>query len=450
MTNINIVIPAAGIGSRFLDYGFKETKFLLPIDKNLKPMINGAINTLITNSKNEFKFTFIFILRLNDKNKDEKLEEYLKNICLQENYNVFIKWIDYVTEGPASSAYLVKDLVNNNDPLIISNSDQILNWDFSDFYDKCVKYDGCVLTYNPPYNFNIGDKDKHSFVKFDENNIPIEFVEKIAISKEALIGVHYYKTGIIFLNAYEYIYNNNIRAPNGEFYLSYTYQGLINMGYTVGTYKLPDNNYFYPVGEPIDYFNYYNKNCPIYKSNLNRENRYIIEDKLKEYMNYFSIHFASKNEKINLNGKLFILINGKTNIDKQIFILNNYDIIFLEDSSYIIFNLNENHSNEILNIKDYTRGWLVGDFKPSIENNKIVEFGYLSHKKNSLWDYHYHKESIEINILVKGAMKINNIEYIKNDLFIIDKNVISCPLFLDDCEIICIKLPSSPKDKYIV
>jgi dTDP-glucose pyrophosphorylase len=450
MNNINIVIPAAGIGSRFLEYGFKETKFLLPIDKKLKTMINEAINTLVMNSNNELKFTFIFILRITDKNKDRKLEEYLKNICIQKKYDVFIKWIDYVTEGPASSAYLVKDLINNYEPLIISNSDQILDWNFSDFYNKCMLYDGCVLTYKPSYKFNIGDKDKHSFVKFDDNGIPIEFVEKTAISKEALVGVHYYKTGILFLSSYEYIYNKNMRAPNGEFYLSYTYQGLINMGYKVGTYNLPNNNYFYPVGEPIDYFNYYNKICPILKINLNEENKNIIENTLREYNNYFSINFSDKNEKININGKVFVLINGKTNINKSIFILNNIDIIFLEKSSYILFNLNTEIENKIIDRKDYLRGWLIGDFEPSIERNKNIELAYLFHEMNSIWDYHYHKEAIEINFLLKGSMIINNVKYNKNSLFIIDKNIVSCPLFLEDCDILCIKIPSKPKDKYIV
>ena len=98
----------------------------------------------------------------------------------------------------------------------------------------------------------------------------------------------------------------------------------------------------------------------------------------------------------------------------------------------------------------YTRGWLIGDFIPSIEINKEAEIAYLQHEKLSKWDYHYHKESIEINILVKGSEEINGIIYRENDLFIIDKNIIACPIFSDNCDIICIKIPSVPKDKYII
>jgi len=283
---INIIIPAAGLGSRFSDAGFKETKFLLPVDINLTSMIEKAITTLVMKYEN-ILFNFLFILRKTNTKKDIELENNLHNICKKLNSECFIKWIDYVTEGPASSAYLVKDLINNDIPIIISNSDKILDWNFLLFLNKCKNYDGCVLTYNPPYKFNIGDKDKHSFVRFDNNDNPIEFVEKTAISREALVGVHYYRSGRLFIETYDYLYKNNIRAPNREFYLSYTYQALLNMGYSVGTYKLPIDNSFYPVGEPNDYFEYYNKNCPIQKYTLDND---YIKDIFNKYTNIFTIN----------------------------------------------------------------------------------------------------------------------------------------------------------------
>jgi dTDP-glucose pyrophosphorylase len=443
----NIIIPAAGLGTRFSDFGFKEAKFLLPVDINLTPMIEKAITTLVTDYKN-ILFNFLFILRKTNTQKDIELDHNLHNICKKINAECFIKWIDYVTEGPASSAYLVKDLINNDIPIIISNSDQILDWNFVLFLNKCKNYDGCVLTYNPPYKFNIGDKDKHSFVRLDNNDNPIEFVEKTAISQEALVGVHYYRSGKLFIETYNYLYNNNIRAPNGEFYLSYTYQALLNMGYLVGTYKLPIDNSFYPVGEPNDYFEYYNKNCPIQKYTLN--NGYI-KDIFNGYTNIFTININNINDEIVVSNKLFILISGKTNLGSNIFIIDNIKLRFLEETKYILFHLNASKLiNKSVDVTDYTRGWLIGDFYPSIEKNKNCEIGYLYHKKLSKWDYHYHKKSLEINIIIEGSMSINNVSYEPNDIFIINNNVISCPIFLEDCYIICIKIPSAPNDKYII
>lgn len=446
INEINIVIPMAGVGSRFLNYGFKMDKYLLPINKNLTTMIESAILTLVNKIAN-IKCNFIFIIR------NENLfyiKNLLEDICYKNNFNFKIISIDYITEGPASTCYLAKDLLSNEIPLVISNSDQILDWDFMKFLEESIKYDGCVLTYNPNYEIIIGANDKHSFVKLDNNNNAIEFVEKTAISKEALVGVHFYSTGKKFIDSYEYMYNKNIRAPNGEFYLSYSYQALLNMDYKVGIYKLKDNEYFYPVGEPIDYFNYYNMNSPIEKYNLNFNDKNTIETRLNEYNDVFTINFNNCNDEICIENKLFILIKGKINMDVNIFQFSNKNIKFLEDTIYLLFNLKTEITNKVVDIEQFTRGWLIGNFTPSIEKNVNAEIGYLKHEKESQWDYHYHKESIEINIIIKGEELINNVLYKENDLFIIDKNNIACPIFLNDCELICIKLPSVLKDKYIL
>jgi len=213
---MNIIIPMAGLGSRFTKYGFSTNKYLLPVDIDKTKMIEKAILTLNIPSGSQF----IFILR-EESGEDTELRNYLLKLCEKHSYMCKILSVDHLTEGPTSTAYLAKDIVNNDIPLIISNSDQILEWNFKSFMKTSAEYDGSVLTYNPPYELIIGSTDKHSFVRFDDTTKkPIEFVEKIVISNEALIGVHYYSKGNLFVSAAEYLFNNNIRAPNGEFYLS--------------------------------------------------------------------------------------------------------------------------------------------------------------------------------------------------------------------------------------
>ena len=105
---------------------------------------------------------------------------------------------------------------------------------------------------------------------------------------------------------------------------------------------------------------------------------------------------------------------------------------------------------KITKIDDYTRGWFIGNFEPSLLKTKDFEVSYKLHPKDQKWDFHYHKKATEINILVKGKMIINNVIYNSNEVFIINPNIISCPFFLEDCEIICIKIPSIQNDKYII
>ena len=55
--------------------------------------------------------------------------------------------IDGITEGAACTALKARELINNNKPLVIANSDQFIKWNsletISDFND----YDGGILTF---------------------------------------------------------------------------------------------------------------------------------------------------------------------------------------------------------------------------------------------------------------------------------------------------------------
>lgn len=433
---LNVVIPMAGIGSRFKNYGFSENKYLLPIDSTLTKMIEKAILTLNI----DVKVAFIFIL-LEETGINNDLQTFLQNICKMNNYVCHILSVDKLTEGPASSVYIAQDIINNDIPLIVSNSDQILDWNFKKFYSECNKYDGCVLTYNPKYDLTIGNKDKHSFVRF-ENLKPVEFVEKIVISDEALVGVHYYKKGKYFIEAYNYLFKNNIRAPNNEFYLSYTYQALLDLKkFTIGTYKLYKNEQFYPVGEPDDYFEYYNRHSKIIIHKLDDFNL------INTNKQFFKIENLKRNNKIIVNNELIINISSNY---KNIFLTGeNYMLNSDEDVCLLrVFNVNSIFTN--IDINDYLRGWLIGNFNPSIKKETRYEIGLLTHTKMEKWQFHYHKESTEINILIEGKMIINNIEINKGEIFIFNKNTIACPIFLEECKIICIKIPSVPGDKHII
>jgi quercetin dioxygenase-like cupin family protein len=101
-------------------------------------------------------------------------------------------------------------------------------------------------------------------------------------------------------------------------------------------------------------------------------------------------------------------------------------------------------------IQDMVRGWFIGDFEPSIYRTDAFEVGYLLHKKGEQWPAHYHKESVEINYLVKGSMTIQGKILSSGDLFILDKGEIADPIFHEDCELVVVKVPSLPKDKHLV
>ena len=348
--NRNILIPAAGLGSRFKKRGFKLQKPLIELEN--KTLIEHAISSL------DIEGNYIFVIRKIDNNSNIELITALRNIKPECK----VIEIDYVTEGSASTCYLAKEFIDNNNELIISNCDQILKWDSKKFLEYSSNYDCSVLTYK-------SNEDKNSFIKTDENNKGIEIREKEVISDNALVGVHYFKKGSDFIKSYEYILNNKIKFKN-EYYVSTVCNHLINEGKEVVNYPFQENELYYSTGTPEDYFK------------------------------YMRIHNL-------LNTKIYKMNN-------------------------------------------MFRGWYIGDFEPSAYKTKDFEAGYLLHKKGEQWDVHYHKYMTEVNFLVKGKMILNDIELNEGDIFIIDKYEIACPIFLKDCYIFVLKIPSVPGDKVIL
>lgn len=96
----------------------------------------------------------------------------------------------------------------------------------------------------------------------------------------------------------------------------------------------------------------------------------------------------------------------------------------------------------------YKGGWFIGDFEPSAFNTKDFEVSYKTHKKGEFWPKHYHRISTEINYMISGKMTIQNTEINSGDTFILSPMEIADPIFLEDCSMIVVKVPSSKNDKY--
>lgn len=94
------------------------------------------------------------------------------------------------------------------------------------------------------------------------------------------------------------------------------------------------------------------------------------------------------------------------------------------------------------------RGWFIGNFEPSVLKTKDFEVGLLTHKQGEQWPKHYHAIATEYNLLVSGKMIIKETMIEPGDIFVIEPNEIADPSFLEDCTVLCVKVPSIPGDKY--
>ena len=104
---------------------------------------------------------------------------------------------------------------------------------------------------------------------------------------------------------------------------------------------------------------------------------------------------------------------------------------------------------KIQKLSDMKSGWFIGAFDPTAYHSKDFEVNYRVHPKGQEWDTHYHTEVTEINLLIKGQMTIQEKLLTSGDIFIIEPWEITNPVFLEDCEIICVKVPSANDKKVI-
>jgi HAD superfamily hydrolase (TIGR01509 family) len=235
---INIVIPCAGLGSRFVKAGYKAPKPL--IDVNGKPMIQVVVENI------NIKGRFIFIVQ---KSHCEELNmRYILNAIAP---GCVIIETDGVTEGAACSILLAKDYINNDDYLITANSDQFLEWDARHFLYTCLSdnIDGCISTF-------INSDPKFSYAKTNDSGYVSEVAEKKVISNNATTGIYYWARGSDFVKYSEQMITKNIRV-NNEFYTCPVYNEAIEDGQKV---KIVEAKKFWCLGTPEDLEEYLAKN----------------------------------------------------------------------------------------------------------------------------------------------------------------------------------------------
>lgn len=227
--NINVLIPMAGLGTRIKDFDNLNPKPLVVVDG--KTLIEHSLDSFLIDAH------YIFITRKYDNlNYNKKLTKIFDGYGI--NYTEIN--IDYLPNGATNTALCAKEYINNKNPLIILNCDQLFNWNPMDFINSIDdNIDGAVVLYK-------SDDPKNSFANIKNNRI-IAISEKIVTSNDALVGIHYWKHGKDFVESAQELLKNN---TNKECFISETYNYLTQNKYIVPYYI--NNNQFIPLGTSED------------------------------------------------------------------------------------------------------------------------------------------------------------------------------------------------------
>jgi len=234
---MNVLIPMAGNGSRFAQAGYTFPKPLIEVHG--KPMIQVVVENLAVDAN------FIFVVQKSHREK-YNLDSMLSLICP----GCKIVEVDSVTEGAACTVLLAKEFIDNDEPLVIANSDQFIEWNSLEFFYKMNEQnlDAGIVSFRATH-------PKWSYAKVDDNGFVTEVAEKNPISDIATVGVYYWKQGKDFVKYAERMISKNIRV-NNEFYVCPVFNEALLSGLKIKTFDIPK---MWGIGTPED-LNYFLEN----------------------------------------------------------------------------------------------------------------------------------------------------------------------------------------------
>ena len=197
---MNVLIPMAGAGSRFAQAGYTFPKPLIEV--NGKPMIQVVVENLNVDAH------FIFLVQ-----KDHYEKYNLKQLLNLIAPGCDIVQVDGITEGAACTTLLAKEFIDNDQPLLMANSDQYAEWNSNEclYAFTADTVDGGIVTFEATH-------PKWSFAKLGDDGFVSEVAEKKPISNIATVGIYYWKKGSDYVKYAEQMIEKNVRT-NNEFYV---------------------------------------------------------------------------------------------------------------------------------------------------------------------------------------------------------------------------------------
>lgn len=221
---INVVIPAAGEGSRFAKSGWKRPKPFIHVDGRM--MLELVIDNVACGKLN---WDTTLMLR------KSHMDNFEKEVAAVQERVKTIKPIAELTEGTACTVLLARAIFDCDDGLLIANSDQLVAFDCEAFVKDCLDrgLDGSILVFRDPEK-----NPKWSFAKVSSMGLVEEVAEKKPISDLATVGIYFFRKGSDFVRAAVDMIAQNDRV-NGEFYTCPVYNYLIRNGGHVGVYEVP-------------------------------------------------------------------------------------------------------------------------------------------------------------------------------------------------------------------
>lgn len=229
---MNIVIPMAGAGSRFAAAGYSMPKPFIPIKG--KAMIEHVLENVGVQGAKHY-----LICRL------EHLS-YLLNTNLPYRSDVAFVPVQRPTEGAACTVLHAESFIDSDEPLVIANSDQWIDYDRAEWSRFVATADAAIMTFQ-------GTESKWSYA-LERNGRVVEVAEKRAISDLATAGVYSFRRGSDWVRGAKQMIRED-RRVNGEFYVCPVFNELVE-DLEIKTFPI---RAMYGLGTPEDLQSHYER-----------------------------------------------------------------------------------------------------------------------------------------------------------------------------------------------
>jgi NDP-sugar pyrophosphorylase family protein len=241
---MNIIIPMAGSGQRFVNAGYKEPKPLIKVGGRM--IIEYVLDMFDRENDN-----FLFIC--NDNHLDDTfMREILEALVAKAT----IIGMPPHKLGPVYTVLAVENLIPDEEPCIIAYCDNPVTWDYEDFKKAMRLVDGCIVSHTGFHPHTLSNT-LFAYSKTDKVGWVSEIKEKACytnnrFAEHASSGIYYFRYGHLVKKYFKQAINENLNYK-GEYYVTLVYNLLIKDGLRVFSYL---NDKVLAFGTPREVQNY--------------------------------------------------------------------------------------------------------------------------------------------------------------------------------------------------
>jgi NDP-sugar pyrophosphorylase family protein len=242
---VQLVIPMSGVGKRFIDAGYVDTKPLILVDG--KPIIQHVVELFDSPDDILFICNEVHL-------RDTDMERILRGIS--PNCRI-VTVSNESRKGPVDAVNQVAQYIDDDREVIVSYCDYGTSWNYTKFLKETreANSDGAIACYTGFHPHMLGS-DNYAFVKM-EGNRAVAVQEKKPftddkMSELASNGTYYFKSGIVLKKYFNELVEIG-DSLNGEYYVSLVYNLLIRDNLVVTTFLIDKMLQW---GTPYDLENY--------------------------------------------------------------------------------------------------------------------------------------------------------------------------------------------------